>query len=93
MLNGQNLPAPTESSDSATPPYIAVATGYDVDRIGFLFAIFRNPGETDVELRERIRAAQHLRSPRFYERKRGCECGSEKARTPGHSTWCPKYEE
>lgn len=22
-----------------------------------------------------------------------CECGSEKAKIPGHSTWCPKYEE
>lgn len=21
-----------------------------------------------------------------------CECGSEKARSAGHSTWCPKYE-
>ena len=22
-----------------------------------------------------------------------CECGSEKVREPGHSQWCPKYEE
>lgn len=22
-----------------------------------------------------------------------CECGCEKAKVPGHSTWCPKYEE
>lgn len=22
-----------------------------------------------------------------------CECGSEKARVPGHATWCPKFEE
>lgn len=22
-----------------------------------------------------------------------CECGSEKAKSFGHSTWCPKYEE
>lgn len=21
-----------------------------------------------------------------------CECGSEKAKIPGHSTWCPKFE-
>lgn len=27
--------------------------------------------------------------PRSYERR--CECGSEKARSIGHSTWCPKY--
>ena len=22
-----------------------------------------------------------------------CECGSDKAKLPTHSTWCPKYEE
>ena len=25
------------------------------------------------------------------EKKLKCECGSEKAKVPGHSTWCPKY--
>jgi hypothetical protein len=25
--------------------------------------------------------------------RKKCECGSEKAKVAGHSTWCPKYEE
>ncbi len=39
-----------------------------------------------------INATVEYGSP-FTYKKVECECGSEVAKTIGHSTWCPKYEE
>lgn len=44
-----------------------------------------SPEEKAKRLREELSLCQ-----RYYLKK--CECGAEKARIPGHSKWCPKYE-
>ena len=31
--------------------------------------------------------------PTFYDEPKKCECGSDKAKLPTHSDWCPKSTE
>lgn len=75
------------------------ATGKDVDRLADQYGVTpRCQDESDESLRGRILATVRYRGNTgipYFEvtlKINKCECGSEKTKTPGHSTWCPKYE-
>lgn len=77
--------------------HLEIAEGRQIDAIAELFGFTRPLGMTDVDFRARILgivrgdASQAVWAP-YVKAKPVCECGSEKAGTPGHSTWCPKHE-
>jgi hypothetical protein len=80
--------------------------GLELDALASTYGLSRHPTcisegivlMKDELFREYIK--QYLRSfnsiPPIFGRwtpsSPSCECGSEKAKIPGHSTWCPKYE-
>lgn len=85
---------------------IDTLTGKSLDDFAYNnLGVNRLPGETDVSFRDFIVKA--IKKPVSTYFPSGvvikfsvkdqistpvCECGSEKAKTPGHSFWCPKYE-
>lgn len=89
-----------------SPISIDIAQGQELEDIGLLYNIPRycsrnGRAETDVEYRKRLLTAirgglwvrcpiQHIEFTITLDKPK-CECGSEKAKVPGHSSWCPKF--
>jgi hypothetical protein len=76
---------------------IDVYQGVELDEVGQLWDFPRAYTASGRESDEEYRAALRNHIPTCIRgkpaKKPTCECGSEKAKSIGHSHWCPKWEQ